>query len=141
MALFQHGVGSGDPLQDRVILWTRVTSPEPQEFQLKWEVAEDRDFQRVVSSGATLARVADDQTARVDAAGLSPGRQYFYRFHAGEETSITGRTKTLPAAEAERKLLLNLFRKHLGSTVVLSGDIHIGMVCELEENPFEGKRM
>ena len=101
MALFQHGVASGDPLQDRVILWTRVTSPEPQEFQLKWEVAEDRDFQRVVSSGATLARVADDQTARVDAAGLSPGRRYFYRFHAGEETSITGRTKTLPAAEAE----------------------------------------
>ena len=41
---------------------------------------------------------------------------------------------------AERRLVLNLFRKHLGSNVVLSGDIHVGMVCELEENPFDGKK-
>lgn len=101
MALFQHGVGSGDPLQDRVILWTMVTSAEPQEFQLKREVAEDAEFQHVVSSGATVAQIEDDQTARVDAAGLSPGRHYFYRFHASGETSITGRTKTLPAAGAD----------------------------------------
>ena len=97
MALFQHGVASGDPLQDKVILWTRVTSAEPQEIQVKWEIAEDHDFQHIVSSGTILARIEDDQTARVDAAGLSPGRHYFYRFHASGETSITGRTKTLPA--------------------------------------------
>ncbi len=41
---------------------------------------------------------------------------------------------------AERKLLFDLFRKHRGSTVVLSGDIHVGMVFELEENPFDEKQ-
>jgi alkaline phosphatase D len=64
MAFFQHGVASGDPLQDRVILWTRVTSDTPQEIELKWEIAEDPDFQHMVSSGVILARIEDDQTGQ-----------------------------------------------------------------------------
>jgi alkaline phosphatase D len=40
---------------------------------------------------------------------------------------------------AERKLLFDLLRKRRGSTIVLSGDIHVGMVFEVEEDPFDGK--
>jgi alkaline phosphatase D len=98
MNFFQHGVASGDPLQDRVILWTRVTTAEPNEVQLEWELAEDSSFQRVVCSGVTFAKIEDDHSVHVDAEGLNPGCRYFYRFHARGETSVTGRTKTLPAA-------------------------------------------
>jgi alkaline phosphatase D len=34
----------------------------------------------------------------VEVAGLEPGREYWYRFRAGNEISQTGRTKTAPAA-------------------------------------------
>lgn len=97
MTIFQHGIASGDPLQDRVILWTRVTVPHQNDVEVKWEIAEDRDFTRIADSGTVAARHEDDHTVHADAAGLKPGTHYFYRFHAAGETTITGRTKTLPA--------------------------------------------
>ena len=52
-AHFTHGVASGDPLQDRVILWTRVLpgSGQPESIQLEWQVASDQRFSNVVASG------------------------------------------------------------------------------------------
>src|SRR3972149_5468357 len=99
MGIFQHDIASGDPLQDRVILWTRVTVPNQDDVDVTWEVAEDVGFQRVIGSGKASARAQaqDDQCVHVDAAGLRPGMHYFYRFHASGETSLTVRTKTLPA--------------------------------------------
>jgi alkaline phosphatase D len=101
MTVFQHGIASGDPLQDRVILWTRVTVAHQNDVKVKWEIAEDRDFRHTVASGLTTARAKDDHTVHVNAIGLNPGTHFFYCFHAEGETTITGRTKTLPAEGVE----------------------------------------
>jgi alkaline phosphatase D len=94
--LFQHGVASGDPLQDRVILWTRVTVEDDRAIPVTWEIAEDAQFHLIVGTGETLADVKHDRTVHVDPLGLQPGTQYFYRFHALGQTSPLGKTKTLP---------------------------------------------
>ncbi len=100
--IFQHGVASGDPLQDRVILWTRLTVPDLQDQSIAWEIAADRDFRYILGSGSATACVDDDHTVHVDAAGLQPGHRYYYRFHARGQTSPTGHTRTLPLSNASR---------------------------------------
>ncbi|MBC7437281.1 MAG: alkaline phosphatase D family protein [Bdellovibrionales bacterium] len=97
---FQHGVASGDPLQDRVILWTRVTAAAPGAMQVSWELAADANFGVMLATGTATTSAAQDYTVKVDATGLLPGAVYFYRFNFGGERSPTGRTKTLPAGGA-----------------------------------------
>ncbi|HRE44463.1 MAG TPA: alkaline phosphatase D family protein [Terricaulis sp.] len=97
---FTHGVASGDPLPDRVILWTRFVSPG--DGRIAWEVAEDEAFARIVSRGEANARFANDYCVKVDAGGLTPGRPYFYRFRSASGASETGRTITAPREGAER---------------------------------------
>ncbi len=103
---FHHGVASGDPLQDRVILWTRVTLPperqDPFGVTLSWEIARDRGLTDVVGRGETTAAPGRDWTAKIDVGALEPGTEYFYRFALGDERSPVGRTKTLPAGRVER---------------------------------------
>ena len=97
---FDHGVASGDPLADRVVLWTHAKvrgSDEP--VELEWEVAEDNAFARVVARGRVVASAASGHTAKVDATGLAAGRDYFYRFRRGRDVSPVGLTRTLPAAD------------------------------------------
>lgn len=110
-AVFAHGVASGDPLADRVILWTRV-SPEPaaapgsgrgSPVNLRWEMATTADFAAVAATGTVVTTAASDHTVKVDAAGLSPSTAYWYRFRvldgaAAGEMSPVGRTKTAPTA-------------------------------------------
>ncbi|MER6479607.1 alkaline phosphatase D family protein [Streptomyces filamentosus] len=107
-AAFLHGIASGDPLPDGVLLWTRVT-PSPEavpgsglgaDVRVDWEVAEDRSFARVVASGAATATAAADHTVKADVRGLRPATAYFFRFTAGSAVSATGRTRTAPAADA-----------------------------------------
>ena len=93
---FRHGVASGDPLQDRVIIWTRVTLPAPRAAEVGWELASDPEFASVVKVGRATAAPERDWTVKVDVAGLRPGSVYYYRFRAGEEVSPAGRTQTLP---------------------------------------------
>lgn len=95
--IFQYGVASGDPLHDRVMLWTRV----PREMSVQWEVATDRDFKNILLSGTKTALAGGDFTVHADPSPLEPATVYYYRFHAGGETSPIGRTKTLPALGAE----------------------------------------
>uniref|UniRef100_UPI0034DFFEA0 PhoD-like phosphatase N-terminal domain-containing protein n=1 Tax=Streptomyces flavofungini TaxID=68200 RepID=UPI0034DFFEA0 len=75
---FHHGVASGDPLPDGVLLWTRVT-PAPDavpgsgkgpDMTVGWEIAEDKGFTRVVGRGSTTARAASDHTVKADVRGL-----------------------------------------------------------------------
>ncbi|MFF2408639.1 alkaline phosphatase D family protein [Streptomyces sp. NPDC058092] len=108
---FLHGVASGDPLPDGILLWTRVT-PAPDavpgsgrgaDTAVRWEVAEDKEFARVVARGTTVARAASDHTVKADVRGLSPATVYWFRFSAGDGTGVfspTGRTRTAPAAGA-----------------------------------------
>ncbi len=94
---FLHGVASGDPLKDRVILWTRIT---PQDTSLRlevvWEIATDDKFTQVINTGKVQTASAQDFTIKVDADKLKSGQTYYYRFKFGSVISPVGRTKTLP---------------------------------------------
>ena len=97
-AHFTHGIASGDPLADRVILWTRVLpgSGDAGAVSCVWQVATDETFNRVIASGEAIAHAERDYTVKVDAAGLTAGTSYCYRFIANEVTSPIGCTRTLP---------------------------------------------
>ena len=97
-AHFTHGIASGDPLADRVILWTRVLpgSGKADSVPCTWQVATDDSFETVVASGEAVARAERDYTVKVDAAGLAPGTSYCYRFIANGVISPIGCTRTLP---------------------------------------------
>lgn len=99
--LFQHGVASGDPDQHSVVLWTRITSVQPQSL-VSWEIAESADFQRVVDRGEFATNAYRDFTVKVLATQLKPGVHYWYRFRAEGQYSPIGRTKTLPVGQLER---------------------------------------
>ncbi len=97
---FLHGVASGDPLSDRVIIWTRVT---PQEFveddkiiDVNYEVATDSEFQNILRSGTVNTSKDVDYTVKIDVQDLEPNTKYFYRFISRDVKSNVGKTKTLP---------------------------------------------
>jgi alkaline phosphatase D len=104
---FPLGVASGDPLPDGVVLWTRL-APKPLEgggmpmtdVEVDWEVARDAAFRQIALKGTALARPELGHSVHVEVSGLEPGREYWYRFRAGDEMSQTGRTKTAPPANA-----------------------------------------
>ncbi|HET9424364.1 MAG TPA: alkaline phosphatase D family protein [Gemmatimonadaceae bacterium] len=109
---FQLGVASGDPGPDGVVLWTRL-SPRPLEADggmtagrvaVRWEVAEDEAFSRIVKRGTATATPELSWSVHVDVGGLRPDRWYFYRFMSGDATSETGRTRTTPARDAATPL-------------------------------------
>lgn len=102
-ALFQHGVASGDPLADRVILWTRVSPDSPRRnVSVRYVVAQDPQLRRVVTHGQTSTDASRDFTVKVDATGLRPGTTYYYRFFVENEASPLGRTRTLPTGATSR---------------------------------------
>lgn len=105
---FQLGVAAGDPAPDGFVIWTRL-APLPlepgygmpmQPVEVEWQVAEDTGFRTVAQQGTVVARPELGHACHVEVAGLQPGRTYFYRFTAGDERSIVGRARTLPAAGA-----------------------------------------
>ncbi|MGB1142637.1 MAG: alkaline phosphatase D family protein, partial [Halioglobus sp.] len=96
---FLHGIASGDPLSDRVILWTRITPDEEGVAGLAWEVASDAQFTDVVASGSGTTDASVDYTAKVDVTDLEPGAHYYYRFTSGDNVSAVGSTRTLPVGQ------------------------------------------
>ncbi len=93
---FVHGVASGDPSADGAVLWTRATpATGTADVALDWHVAETADG-KPVRSGTVKARAARDFTAKVEATGLQPGRDYHYWFTSGTTRSPVGRFRTLP---------------------------------------------
>ncbi|GAB3766614.1 alkaline phosphatase D family protein [Ramlibacter monticola] len=99
---FTLGVASGSPAATSVVLWTRLAGAalvgEP--VTLRWEIADDERFARVVQSGQAQALPELAHAAHVEAQGLAPDRWYFYRFTAGPWVSPVGRTRTFPADDA-----------------------------------------
>src|SRR5262245_27864167 len=100
--VFRHGVASGDPLSDRVILWTRVTPRGRGSQRVSWQLATDEKMARIVDRGELDTGAARDFTVKVDATGLTPATTYYYRFAANNEWSPIGRTKTLPRSNVSR---------------------------------------
>jgi alkaline phosphatase D len=105
---FLHGIASGDPLPDGVLLWTRIT-PTPDavpgsgkgpDTAVSWEVAEDKGFTRVVARGTTTSKSASDHTVKVDVRGLRQATAYYFRFTVGASVSPVGHTRTTPATDA-----------------------------------------
>ncbi|HEX9374916.1 MAG TPA: alkaline phosphatase D family protein [Actinomycetota bacterium] len=94
--LFQHAVASGDPLTDRVIIWTRATTDGNEPVSLDWTMSRDPDLRDVVATGTVTAEPDADFTAKADVGGLDPDTHYFYAFESGGERSPVGRTRTLP---------------------------------------------
>lgn len=96
-AAFNYGVASGDPLADRVILWTHAKISNDASIPLTWQIAADANFSPILFSGKVTASADTGFTAKVDATGLSANTEYFYRFVApNNSVSAVGRTRTLP---------------------------------------------
>ena len=109
---FTLGVASGDPGPDGAVLWTRL-APRPLEPLgglagvrpvVRWEVAEDDSFARVVRKGQATATPELAYSVHVDVDGLAPDRWYAYRFMSGDAASAVGRVRTTPAAGSESPL-------------------------------------
>ncbi len=102
---FTLGIASGDPLPDRVILWTRLTLDPIRvdtlpdvDIPITWEVARDADFQQIVTSGWEYATPQLAHSVHIDVTGLASDTWYFYRMRVGDQwESPIGRTRTLPA--------------------------------------------
>lgn len=102
---FSHGVASGDPGRDRVVIWTRVSPEQPGPAPVRWIVARDRDLTDVVKTGVIETNEARDYTVKVDVTGLRAGAPYFYGFRAGAAQSPVGKARTLPRGRVERMTL------------------------------------
>ncbi len=105
---FTLGVASGSPTHDSIVLWTRLALPglfgsklgnEP--VCVRWELAHDEGFTRLVQSGQTMAQVELAHSVHVEVPNLEPDHWYWYRFMAGEAVSPIGRTRTFPAPDAQ----------------------------------------
>ncbi len=95
---FNHGVASGDPAQDKVIIWTRVTPAVAGIVPVGWVVTSDPAFKRVVQRGVFRTGPERDYTVKVDVERLQPGASYYYCFHVGRTVSPAGAIRTLPAS-------------------------------------------
>ena len=96
-APFYHGVASGDPLNDAVVIWTRITTDETQTepISLSWQIATDSLFAEIVQTGNGETDSSKDWTFKHDVTNLEAAKVYFYRFEeANGNFSPTGRTKT-----------------------------------------------
>jgi len=105
---FRHGVASGDPLPDRVILWTRVTPELEGPVRVRYRVAIDPAMTQLRIDEQVITDASRDYTVKVDAAGLAPGRSYYYQFESTGAYSPMGRTRTAPAGDIGRLRLASV---------------------------------
>ncbi|MCU1353833.1 MAG: hypothetical protein JWM05_3042 [Acidimicrobiales bacterium] len=100
--VFSYSVASGDPLADRVVLWTQVSVADGAAVPVDWCIATDPALGAVVARGRVVATADRDHTVHVDPSGLAPDTTYFYGFEARGTRSPIGRTRTLPAGLVDR---------------------------------------
>ena len=98
--VFEHGIASGDPTHDGIVLWTRITTNV--RVSVQWQVAIDDDFDNVVQQGESITDGASDHTVKIEVNNLRPGETYYYRFLTEGTTSGPGRTRTLPVGPLKR---------------------------------------
>lgn len=105
---FRHGVASGDPLSDRVILWTRVTPEIEGPVRVRYRVASDPAMSQVRIDEQVVTDASRDYTVKVDPLGLEPGTTYYYQFESAGSRSPVGRTRTTPVAASDRLRLVSV---------------------------------
>ncbi|KAB5543076.1 PhoD-like phosphatase [Coniochaeta sp. 2T2.1] len=127
---FTHGVASGDPYEDSVILWTRIAptsdndksnvtvsghvdlfSHEVDDYIkaskapvcVDWKISTTKDLKTLANSGTAYTSSDVDFTVKVEARKLQPFTQYYYQFTVcdSNNTSPLGRTKTIPAKDGK----------------------------------------
>ncbi|KAK5696038.1 hypothetical protein LTR97_008458 [Elasticomyces elasticus] len=125
---FTHGVASGDPYPESVILWTRASlmydsdgsnvtvsgtvplyNHDTEEYVrasanpicVDYNVYADQNLSSVVTTGRAYTSSDIDYTVKVEAGGLQPFTQYYYQFCVcgSDNRSPVGRTKTTPRPE------------------------------------------
>lgn len=98
---FHHGVASGDPLVDGIILWTRISGASGETVSVIWQVSSDPDMRSVLAAGRVETDANRDYTVKVDVRGLPAGSRLYYRFTVENVHSPTGTTRTLPAGSID----------------------------------------
>ena len=98
---FSHGVASGDPFPNSVVLWTNISTDTSGDLELVWEISTDPDFKSTTQSGQQTTNASRDYCVKVIAENLTPGTEYFFRFKLGDMVSPIGRTRTLPVGATE----------------------------------------
>lgn len=94
-APFIHGVASGDPLQNKIIIWSRIETNKNKD--VRWQIATDSSFQNFIQDGSAKAVSDHDYTIKIDVDGLQPGTTYYYRFQSSDgHFSRIGKAMTLP---------------------------------------------
>lgn len=95
---FAHGVASGDPRADGLILWTRVTPTDAaaRRIEVAWTVWTE-GAAAPAASGVFATGPERDFTVKVPVTGLRAGVEYRYDFAVGASRSPQGRARTLPA--------------------------------------------
>ncbi|CAE7276055.1 pld [Symbiodinium sp. CCMP2456] len=110
---FLHGVASGDPLADAIVLWTRFTprpSSEKASHNVRWLLWVLEGPERRERTGEAAAAEEFDFTVKVDVSGLQPGTRYAYRFECGQAKSPQGEFRLpLPATEPMATLSYAVF--------------------------------
>src|SRR5512139_1410460 len=86
---FTLGVSSGFPTHDSIVLHTRLAldplaadglgGMPAQDVPLRWELARDDGFRRILRKGEVRASAALAHSARVVVPELDPAHDYFYR--------------------------------------------------------------
>jgi alkaline phosphatase D len=95
-APFYHGVASGDPLHDRVIIWTRVTPDEINDKPIygTWRMSLNPDMSDFISAGEFSTNQDNDYTVKIDVVNLAPSTCYYYEFETDGKRSVIGKTRT-----------------------------------------------
>lgn len=108
---FYHGVASGSPLADRVIIWTRYTPATINDvITLEYRIAKyeesmplndhlDPSKNNRVKYGRVKVDATKDFTLKIDVTGLDSYTKYVYAFTDGSVVSQVGMTKTAPAED------------------------------------------
>lgn len=106
---FAHGVASGDPTSERVVIWTRVSGVTgDQPVTVAWRMATDPQLGDVVAAGEVETGPEHDWTVHVDVDGLQPAATLWYAFEARDQRSDIGRTRTASGAGDGEELRLGV---------------------------------
>jgi alkaline phosphatase D len=97
---FSLGVASGSPLPNAVVIWTRIlhdplnaaTTP-PLVYVVRWQMAEDEQFRRIVAEGTASAAPTLAHSVHVDVTGLAAGPLVLVPLHAGRCRQSGRRTR------------------------------------------------
>lgn len=138
---FLHGVASGDPLPDGVILWTRVNGLSA-DTPITWQVYGDAQRNILLASGTTIATPRRNGCVKVDVRGLQPDQRYFYDFVLADgPRSDLGRTRTAPVHERPVKVALatcSYFGGYFNAYARMAERESIDLVLHLGDYIYEG---